>query len=204
MFYDDYQAISGDVPNWQAYLIERPSLLWLTGHSTHWRATCQYNIDGTVYTDYLRASLEDFDIIRDVPTVVETCRPYDYVNIRENKCVNCTARTWYFKGVWPLHIDSDLTGSCDFDGSDTDAAIASEDNFGLYATINTKFRCTSSSDATTQFWIWGTEWSHDHCFSDNLNWLELLFFCPQIEVYVRHADIIIYLKKFCLHNMQKH
>ena len=157
-----------------------------------------------MYTDYLRASLEVFDIIRDVPTVVETCRPYDYVNIRENKCVNCTARTWYFKGVWPLHIDSYLTGSCDFDGSDTDAAIALEDNFGLYATINTKFRCTSSSDATTQFWIGGTEWSHDHCFSDNLNWLELLFFCPQIEVYVRHADIIIYLKKFCLHNMQKH
>ena len=157
MFYDDYQAINGDVPNWQAYLIERPSLLWLTGHSTHWRATCQYNIDGTVYTDYLRASLEDFDIIRDVPKVVETCRPYDYVNIRENKCVNCTARTWYYKGVWPLHIDSDLTGSCDFDGSDTDAAIELEDNFGLYATINTKFRCTSSSDATTQFWIGGTE-----------------------------------------------
>ena len=157
MFYDDYQAINGDVPNWQAYLIERPSLLWLTGHSTHWRATCQYNIDGTVYTDYLRASFEVFDIIRDVPTVVETCRPYDYVNIRENKCVNCTARTWYYKGVWPLHIDSDLTGSCDFDGSDTDAAIAWEDNFGLYATINTKFRCTSSSDATTQFWIGGTE-----------------------------------------------
>ena len=97
-------------------------------------------------------------------------------------CVNCTARTWYFKGVWPLHIDSDLTGSCNFDGSDTDAAIAWEDNFGLYAIINTKFRCTSSSDATTQFWIGGTEWSHDHCFNYNLNWLELLLFLPENKV----------------------
>ena len=83
VFYDDYQAISGDAPNWQAYLIKRPYLLWLRDHSTHWRATCRYNTDGTVYTDYLRASLEDFDIIRDVPLKEDTCRPYEYVNIRE-------------------------------------------------------------------------------------------------------------------------
>ena len=59
----------------QAYLIERPYLLWLRDYSTHWRATCQYNLDGTVYTDNLRASLENFDVIRDVPTMVETYRP---------------------------------------------------------------------------------------------------------------------------------
>ena len=43
VFYDNYQAISGDAPNWRAYLIKQPYLLWLRDHSTHWRATCQYN-----------------------------------------------------------------------------------------------------------------------------------------------------------------
>ncbi|PFX34616.1 hypothetical protein AWC38_SpisGene487 [Stylophora pistillata] len=153
VFYDDYQAISGDAPNWQAYLIERPYLLWLRNQSTHWRATCRYNTDGTVYTDYLRASLEDFDIIRDVPTVVNTCRPYEYVNIRGNECENCTAATWYKKGVIRLHIDSSCSCGCDFDGSKTDAAISSEDNFGYYGAKNPKFRCTSNQADTTQFWI---------------------------------------------------
>ena len=154
MFYDDYQAISGDAPNWQAYLIKRPYLLWLRDHSTHWRATCRYNTDGTVYTDYLRASLEDFDIIKDVPTVVDTCRPYEYVNIRGNECVNCTAFTAYKKGIYSLHVDSYFTHrSCDFDASKS--AINDEDNFGMYSSTNPKFRCTSNLGDTTQFWIGG-------------------------------------------------
>nr|XP_058956591.1 uncharacterized protein LOC131783833 [Pocillopora verrucosa] len=154
VFYDDYQAISGDAPNWQAYLIKRPYLLWLKDHSTHWRATCRYNTDGTVYTDYLRASLEDFDIIKDVPTVVDTCRPYEYVNIRGNECVNCTAFTAYKKGIYSLHVDSYFTHrSCDFDASKS--AINDEDNFGMYSSTNPKFRCTSNSGDTTQFWIGG-------------------------------------------------
>ena len=154
VFYDDYQAISGDAPNWQAYLIKRPYLLWLRDHSTHWRATCRYNTDGTVYTDYLRASLEDFDIIKDVPLKDDTCRPYEYVNIRGNECVNCTALTGYKKGIFPLHIDSYfIHRSCDFDASKT--AIYDEDNFGMYDSTNPKFRCTSDSSDTTQFWIGG-------------------------------------------------
>ena len=148
VFYDDYQAISGDAPNWQAYLIKRPYLLWLRDHSTHWRATCRYNTDGTVYTDYLRASLEDFDIITDAPTAAEACRPYEYVNIQGNECVNCTALTAYEKGRYPLHVDSyHISLSCNLDASKT--AVHSEDNFGHYHSTNPKFRCTSDSSDTT-------------------------------------------------------
>ncbi|XP_022781708.1 uncharacterized protein LOC111322794 [Stylophora pistillata] len=152
-FYDDYQAISGDAPNWQAYLIKRPYPLWLINHSTHWRATCRYNTDGTLYTDYLRASLEDFDIIIDQPMMIKVCWPYEYVNIRGNECVNCTARTWYKKGDYPLHIDSYYQVGCDFDGSRTDPALVTDDSFGFYLDINSKFCCTSSDSDTTQLWI---------------------------------------------------
>ena len=111
--------------------MKRPYLLWLRDHSTHWRATCRYDTDGTVYTDYLRASLEDFDIIRDVPIVTDGCRR------RGNECVNCTARTWYKRPI-PLHMDSTYRGSCQFDGSKIDPAKNDEDNFGLYASTNSQ------------------------------------------------------------------
>ena len=136
--------------------MERPYLLWLRNHSTHWRATCRYETDGTVRTDYLRASLKDFDIIREVPKGNGGCRPYEYVNIRGNECVNCTTRTWYQKGLHPLHIDSSKQNGCDFSGSISDQAVNDEDNFGFYKVVNPKFRCTLSQNATTQFWIGGT------------------------------------------------
>ena len=77
-----------------------------------------------------------------------------YGNIRGNECVNCTARTWY-KRPTPLHMDSSYHGSCQFDGSKIDPAKNDEDNFGLYASTNPKFRCTSNLSDTTQFWIDG-------------------------------------------------
>ena len=153
VFYDypDSSAVSSDFPNWQAYLIRRHFLVWLRDHSTHWRATCRYNTDGTVYTDYLRASFEDFDIVRVTPTLISDCQKYELVNIRGNECANCTAKTWYLKGPFPLLIDSKIRDGCDFDG--TQSGDASEDNFGLYHDVNSKFRCTSSSEATIQFWF---------------------------------------------------
>ena len=69
--------------------------------------------------------------------------------------MNCTARTWYKKGDYPLHIDSYYQDGCDFDGSKIDAALNFEDNFGWYDEINPKFRCTSSENETTQIWIGG-------------------------------------------------
>ena len=147
VFYDylDSSAVSSDSPNWQAYLIKRHFLVWLRDHSTHWRATCRYNTDGTVFTDYLRASLDDFDIVKVTRTVAASCEKYELVNIRGNECVNCTAATWYQKNVWPLHMDSSMRLDCEFDGSKTGDGIPIEDNFGLYIVVNPKFRCSSSS-----------------------------------------------------------
>ena len=151
--YSDSNAVSGESPNWQAYLMLPRDLIWFRNQSTHWRATCRYNTDGVVYTDYLRASFEDFDIIGTAPLAHVVCRRYELVNIRGNECTNCTAQTWYILGSNPLHIDSYYQDGCDFNGNMTGDVVVSEDNFGLYNTVNPKFRCTSSSQATTQFWV---------------------------------------------------
>ena len=108
-------------------------------------------------TDYIRASFEDFDIIRDIPSEVSSCRKYELVNIRGNECVNCTAATWYLKGTYPLHIDSYFDIGCEFNGGSTGDTIVAEDNFGFYGTVNPKFRCTSSSDATTHWVLYWRE-----------------------------------------------
>ena len=108
-----------------------------------------------MYTDYLRASLEDFDIVKVTRIVAESCEKYELVNIRGNECSNCTAATWYLKDVFPLHMDSSIRFGCEFDGSETGDGVITEDNFGRYIDVNPKFRCSSTSDATTQFWIGG-------------------------------------------------
>ena len=157
VFYDysDSNAVSSDNPNWQAYLIRPHDLAWLRSQSTHWRATCQYNTNGTVYRDYLRASFEDFDIIGTVPKVLRSCRKYEFVNIRGNECTNCTAQTYYMKGTYNFHISIDGRIHCDLHVNLTGDFKFSEDNFGVYHIRNTKFRCTSSPEATTQFWVGG-------------------------------------------------
>ena len=157
VFYDysDSNAVSSDSPNWQEYLIRPHDLAWLRSQSTHWRATCQYNTNGTVYRDYLRASFEDFDIIRTVPTVISSCRKYEFVNIRGNECTNCTVQTYYMKDQNNLHISMDCRRCFDGHGNLIDDSVFSEDNFGRYLDINEKFRCSSNSEATTQFWVGG-------------------------------------------------
>ena len=125
------QTISGDAPNWQAYLVKRPYLLWLRDHSTHQTATCQYTIVSKAYTDYLRASLEDYAVIREVPTVVDVCRSYEYVNTQANMCVNCTAAT-YKKRDFPFsHRQLFKYFFCDLNGNGSGNVISYADKFGL-------------------------------------------------------------------------
>ena len=84
------------------------------------------------------------------------CIWYEFVDIRGNKCVNCTAYSPY-SASYDYHIDSWYSKEvgCDFDGR-ANGVVENEDNFGHYNTINPAFRCTSSSASTTQFWFGGS------------------------------------------------
>ena len=121
------------------------------------RLTGELLADTTQMAPYTQITWEPrlkTDIIKDEPTVEVTCRPNEYINIRGNECVNCTAYTGYKKGIYSLHVESYFNPrSCDFDASKT--AVVSEDNFGMYDSTNPKFRCTSNPSDTTQFWIGG-------------------------------------------------
>ncbi|KAL9968535.1 hypothetical protein ACROYT_G020642 [Oculina patagonica] len=151
--YTDSGAVSGEIPNWQAYLIRPSYLAWLGNQSTHWRATCRYDTDGVVYRDYMRTSLADFDIMNIQEPIIAECYQFEIINIRGYECVSCTAPLWNRKGIASLHIDSSRN-VCEFNGNKGDV-VDNEDNFGAYGTANPAFRCTSNPDSTTQFWIGG-------------------------------------------------
>ena len=150
VIFSDYtvaDATEDDQPNWLAYLIRSAYLAWLGAQSTHWRATCRYDTDGVVYTDYIRTSLTDCNILT-LQTVPGTCFQFEFVNIRGNECFNCTLSLWNEKGIYPLHRDNTLN-VCDFSGEA--GAKLSEDNFGFYDVVNPSHRCSSNASSTTQF-----------------------------------------------------
>ena len=149
--YSDADATSGDQPNWHAYLIRPAYLAWLGAQSTHWRATCRYDTDGVVYTDYMRTSLADCNILT-MQKEYGTCFQFEFINIRGHECFNCTVPLWNEKDAYSLHTDTHIR-NCEFDGKT--GSVHREDNFGHYVRYNSLHRCSSGSDSTTQFWLGG-------------------------------------------------
>lgn len=106
-----------------------------------------------MYRDYMRTSLANFDIMNIPVPISGVCYQFEIINIRGYECVSCTAPLWNSKGASSLHTDSSRN-VCQFNGNRGDV-VGNEDNFGNYGNVNPNFRCTSSADSTTQFWIGG-------------------------------------------------
>ena len=106
-----------------------------------------------MYRDYMRTSLANFDIMNIPVPISGVCYQFEIINIRGYECVSCTAPLWNSKGASSLHTDSSRN-VCQFNGKKGDV-VGNEDNFGYYGNANPNFRCSSSADSTTQFWIGG-------------------------------------------------
>jgi len=144
--------INQNTPNWSLYRQTLARMKSLRSRSTHWRATCSFNLMKAIdYRDYVRGKFSDFDIMTFLGN--GKCFPVEYVNIRGHAAGSGTAaQFWQDNNEQLLHIDSSAAG-CAF--KPNAGAIPSEDNFGLYHKINTKFRCTAGDYATTQWWFGG-------------------------------------------------
>ena len=140
--------VNKNLPNWDKYRMSLNMMKDLSAQSTHWRATCSFPTHGVDLVDYVRGKFADFDIINFVGTRV--CKRVEYVNIRGHQCSDCTAPWYQNKKKYFLHISSNYN-NCKLDAS-SDAANR-EDNFGHYANINPKFRCTADDSATTNWWF---------------------------------------------------
>lgn len=125
----------------------------IANRSTHFRATCNFNTDGLIYIDYLRAKFIDIDVVH---LKFDGCKKYEYINIRGYGCENCTF-DFVQQDRWHPHVDSyhGSSDGCELTSPLTGAVARpeGEDNFGYYDTVNPVHRCSSSPDSTTQWWF---------------------------------------------------
>ena len=143
-------------PNWNRYRMSLSQMNDLKKQSTHWRVTCDFQAKPVdIYRDYAVARFRNFNVMSFEGRNV--CKLMKYINIRGHQCAECTAG-WHAHiahstyGGNAVHIDSSLSG-CQF--TPASGGTMNEDNFGLYGVTNNKFRCTSSANATTNFWFGG-------------------------------------------------
>ena len=136
---------------WNKFRLSRLIMISTLSHSTHVRATCNFNTDGLVTKDYLRAKTTHLNILL---VNSEPCVKMEYINIRAYDCYKCTAKMSQTIN-WHLHTTSYFVTPCQFTSA-CNGSVASpggEDNFGFYQTINPLHRWTSGDNATTQWWF---------------------------------------------------
>lgn len=139
-------------PNWNLFRMSFLQMSRLRAQSTHWRVTCSFQTNSVdIYRDYARTSFKKFDVLDYVG--VNVCKKMEYINIRGQQCTECTVGWIATLNKFATHIDGPASTTCQFKpGKD---AVYTEDNFGLYWASNKKFRCTTSPDATTNYWFGG-------------------------------------------------
>ena len=150
-FYKD-SAVNQNSFIWNKFRLSLLIMSSTLSHSTHFRATCNFNTDGLVKTDYLRGKTTELNILllKGGP-----CVTLEYINIRGYEGYNCTVWMTQKPHEWHLHTDSHFGGNyCQFKSAKTGSVGGwGEDNFGYYYTVNRLHRCSSGGDSTTQWWF---------------------------------------------------
>ena len=140
--------VNENAHNWNLYRLSLARMRSLQDHSTHWRSTCSYPTHGVDFKDYVRGNFKDFNIVDYLRR--GKCKKVEYINIRGHMGIHQTVPFWQSANSDMLHTDSSYT-NCQF--KPKSGSVSGEDNFGHYATINPKFRCTQGSHSTTQWWF---------------------------------------------------
>ena len=154
-FYNSY-SVNDNSPNWNAYRLSKARMLSIHSQSSQWRATCNYNSDGVIFTDYIQSTFENVDPM----TYREyACKKVTYVNIRGSSCNECTI--WIdqynnneFGIVSWFSQYGPITPKCDFINAPGEKNYKA--GFGLFLTrqnTNSEHRCAAGPTATTQYWF---------------------------------------------------
>ena len=81
-FFKDY-PVNHNSFKWNKFRLSLPIMNSTLSNSTHFRATCNFNTDGLVTTDYLRAKTTDLNILL---LNSGLCVKMEYINIRGYDC----------------------------------------------------------------------------------------------------------------------
>ena len=72
--------VNENAKNWNLYRLSLARMRSLQDHSSHWRATCSYPTHGVDFTDYVRGSFQDVNIVDYLGG--GKCKKVEYINIR--------------------------------------------------------------------------------------------------------------------------
>ena len=152
--YEDFPVNEESPDDWSSYRASLANMNLIRAHSTHWRATCEFPTIGIDFRDYFRALFEEYDVLVPDPLAASgvTCKLYEFINIRGNQCINCTALTAVYTLTAPFVTVNSNWAQCNLDII-PNGGIQSEMNFGSYGQINQGFRCSASKHSTTQYWF---------------------------------------------------
>ncbi|KAL9986517.1 hypothetical protein ACROYT_G000679 [Oculina patagonica] len=149
--FKDFPVNEDSPDDWSSYRLSLADMKLIRAHSTHWRATCEFPTIGIDFRDYFRALLNDYDGMK--KHFNPKCKRIEFINVRGNQCIDCTAITITVPVSAPLLMSYNPSMiSCDFDG-EPNGGISGETNFGDYINSNPAFRCSATSDSTTQYWF---------------------------------------------------
>lgn len=151
-------------PSWEDYRLSHPRMARIQQDSNaKWRLTCNFDQARPNYTDYVKASHEQFPLLNQSNKIADpSCshtlgRTVELAVIRGHRCSPCNIYTAYDEKN-PLHIDSYYSSTncnANFSESKPCANKKGEDNFGLYVCMNRQHACSSSNSSTTQLWFGG-------------------------------------------------
>ena len=148
-------AINENDPSWSKYRLSKSRMESIEQDSTKWRATCRYETDGVLYTDYLRVSIEELNIFDG------KCVRVEYIDVRGQHCNNCKVYMRQNAGhLVHMFLQEGVGDECEFKpflGKTWVWEVASYQKgyyyFGHYYRMDSRHRCTSSTNATTQTWL---------------------------------------------------
>ena len=143
--------VNENTHQWQKYRLSNPHMKEIEGHSTHVRATCNFDREGLKYIDYLRASLTEVDVMNlRIISGFAPCVKFEFINIRGGGCMDCTCHFTQGDSMH-AHVDSAKAWwQCQLKSP---GYVSSEDDFGRYNYYNPTHRCVSSANSTTQWWL---------------------------------------------------
>ena len=151
-FYTSH-SVNESLPNWDAYRLSKTRMISIQSQSSKWRATCNYNTDGVIFTDYIQST---FDHVDPITYQAHGCKNVTYVNIRGSHCSECTI--WIAqhneKGFGIGNWWSQYQENCDFVNSP--GVKVFETSFGYFIdkqNTNSEHRCSADPTATTQYWF---------------------------------------------------
>ena len=153
--YKDH-PVAENLLNWAAYRLSKARMLSIQSQSSKWRATCNYNTDGLILTDYVRSTFANVD-----PMTLHGsgCKKMEYINIRGKGCEECTAwcdqasSNTFLLGNWYGQFKSVQDGIEKCSYVNAAGTITHESSFGYYKHANSGHRCASTQLSTTQYWF---------------------------------------------------